>query len=216
MMRRVSDASSSPVLVLTSGVFPECALQLRSRPPSRTPSWSSSALRRSRQVQRHHSFRSACASLPSHRAYLTRLRGAPGVSRPLDASFRNLLLRPCFVPVPSLGFSSLRRFLPARSPGSLSARSVLLVVTALARSRLRGFQHRSDAWCRAMVSGVDTRSSPGCCVPSRYRPCRPRSALPRRSSPGLLWTDRPCGLSFRIVLFRVSENRHGGFGSACA
>jgi len=85
------------------------------------------------------------------------------------------------------GLSSLRRFLPIRSPGSLSARSVLRVVVRLAPDRLRGFRHRLDALRPLrMVSADGPRSFPGRFSPSRSRPYRSRSALPRRSSPGLL------------------------------
>lgn len=44
-----------------------------------------------------------------------------------------------------LGLPSLRRFLPDRSPRDLSVLGVLLAVCPLARPRLRGCQHRSDA-----------------------------------------------------------------------
>jgi len=137
------DASSSHVLVLTSGVFPD-AFRAPGLHPPHPPPWSLSALRRmnSRSDSRRLGLRLA-SELPG--------LPPPAVQRP-----RGFAPPRRFVPrlpprLVSCGYrpwaSVLRRFLPVRSPGSLSARGVLRVVIALARDRLRGFGHRADA-CR--------------------------------------------------------------------
>jgi hypothetical protein len=103
----------------------------------------------------------ALASLSRTLGLPPQLRGALGVSHPLDASFRNLpsgLVSCRYRPWASI----LRRFLPDRSPQSLSALGVLRVVPPLARPRLRGCQHRSDALpSLRVISAHDARSSLG-------------------------------------------------------
>lgn len=114
-----------------------------------------------------------------------RLRGVLGVSHPLDASFRNL--PPGLVSCRCRPWAfRLRRLLPARSPADLSALGVLRVVVPLARHRLRGCQHRSGACRRFVGLALAALAPPLVVLPFEVFTFRSRSALPRRSSHGLL------------------------------
>jgi hypothetical protein len=62
--------------------------------------------------------RLACRALELHRVYLSRLCGVLEVSHPLDALLRMLLFRPCFMPVPSMGFYPFEGFSPPVAPGA--------------------------------------------------------------------------------------------------
>ena len=258
----MNDASSSHDLALTYGVFLNALLPLacarstallavilvaRALRPvrrarlahlavvvaSRSPSWSSGALRRSNRCSDVHAD-STCASSNATPGLPPRLCCVLGVSRALDAFFRNCL--PALFRAGAVhGLPSLRRLLPARSPASLSALGVLRVVIALARDRLRGFQHRSDA-CRCFVGLALTTLAPPLVVvsPSRYRTLpfslrasasllswaslgHPRLARPPSMPCSWLPTRRitvgsPAILGPLIVLFRVSENLSGRLG----
>lgn len=106
----------------------------------------------------------ALASLSRTLGLPPQLRGVLGVSHPLDASFRNLpsgLVSCRFRP----WASTLRRFLPNRSPSGLSASGVLRVVSPLARPRLRGCQHRSDALLSLAWLALTTPAPPMVVLP---------------------------------------------------
>lgn len=191
---------------------------------SRSPSWSFRALRRSNicsDASRISTFassnivRAACCAAGARTCvrggrllrrpsddwpsgFPPRLRCVLGVSHSLDAFFRSCL--PALFRAGAVhGLSSLRRFLPARSPASLSALGVLRAVTALARDRLRGFQHRSDA-CRRFVGLALTALAPSLVVvPLRglYLPVslRASASLLSWASLGHPPTLRPSGIS---------------------
>lgn len=157
-MHQFLDASSSRTVVLTLGVFPDTICAAGSHPLRNYPLDRSSRCPVALAFLEFlgpSTFSAAAATLVrvgSRRAselpgLPARLCGALGFSQPLDASFRNLPSH-----LVSCGFrpwaSFLRRFVPTCSPGSLSARSALLAVTALARGLLRGFWHRVDAYRR--------------------------------------------------------------------
>lgn len=129
---------------------------------------------------------SACASSSCCQAYLPDF-AAPSEFLAPSAPCSASAFRPCFVPVPSMGLPSLRRFLPACSPAGLSARRC----PPCRHPPCGGPASRISASAGrvSLLHGVSTgnaRSSPGRFSPSRYRTFRSRSALPRRSSLGLL------------------------------
>jgi hypothetical protein len=99
-----------------------------------------------------------------HQAYLTWFRYVLGLSQPLDASFRIGLSDLVSCRCRPWASIVLRRFLPTRSPRSLSARSVLRVVISFgflavtALDRLRGCQHRMDALSSLRVFSALRRS----------------------------------------------------------
>lgn len=93
----------------------------------------------------------------------SQLRGALGVSHSLDAFFRNLSSGLVSCRCRPWAFT-LRRFLPARSPVSLSARGVLRAVLPLARASTSRMS--ASVGCVSSVHGVstcDARSSLGRC-----------------------------------------------------
>lgn len=183
---RLIAAPSAHALVLTSRVFLSRALR-RGRPTGvgrtwHSPSWSflgpstHAAVAATISHQDSYLGPSTCVAdlrLPptsSCRNCLIRLRCVLGFSQPLDASFRHLPSQPCFMPVTSMGFA-LRRLLPTRSPGSLSARGVLHAFASPPRggAGFEDLQHRADAFTsscllRHTLAGVTT-AAPSLVVP---------------------------------------------------
>lgn len=154
----VLDASSSHSVIVTFGAFPYAICAAGShplhRPSSRLAALGAiSGCARLPGVCRPFDVFNNCSdphprrlapSLLSYRSLPVRLCCVLGCSQPLDALFRSCppaLFRAGSV----LGLRSFEGLSPNPSPGSLSARSVLRVVTALARGRLRGFRQWLDA-----------------------------------------------------------------------
>jgi hypothetical protein len=180
-----------------------------SRESRRSPSWSPCGPSTYRQLQRP-AFRTRLAFRASSSPGLPHLalQRPRGFSPPRRFTPRAAFLA-LFRASTVLGLSSLRRFLPNRSPGSLSARSVLRVVAGLAPGRLRGFRHRLDALrLPRMVSADSPRSFPGCFSPSRYRPL----LVSLRASASLLsWAsfDAMCLATHRLACCSSEFQRTG-------
>lgn len=192
----MKDASSSHVLALTFGVFPGtvcipdfnnlgCAFV---SPLRANRKLFSSHLAMSWRLRAFLEFPGPSAILPMQRlckfhlrvthyrqAYLPWLCYVLGLSQPLDASFRIGLSDLVSCRCRPWASVVLRRFLPVRSPGSLSARGVLHVVVSFgflavtALDRLRGCQHRTDALSsRRGFSALQRSLLPWSFSPSRY------------------------------------------------
>lgn len=107
-------------------------------------SWSLRALRRSLAGA------ATCArarlTLRSHTRWVYLPSSATSSEFRAPSTFHSASCRPAvFHAGTVLGLPHLQRFLPDRSPVNLSVPGVLLAVSPLARSRLRGCQHRPDA-----------------------------------------------------------------------
>jgi hypothetical protein len=131
------------------GRFESCSPHTSRCPGDCAPSWSFRALRRSFRCS--DSANSTCVSLTTTR--LTSPGSATSSGFPSPSTLHSASASPTLFRVgvaPGLPLF-LRRFLPVRSPGSLSARGVLHVVVSFgflavtALDRLRGCQHRLDA-----------------------------------------------------------------------
>ena len=107
--------------------------------PRRSPSWSSHnpSTYRAAAATSTPSTPLACRVPESRRVCLTRLRCVLEVSHLLDASFRSLLVRPCFMPVPSMGFHPFEGFSPSVAPG---ASRLAVSSVSLRRSRVADFE----------------------------------------------------------------------------
>jgi hypothetical protein len=101
---------------------------------------------------------STCVSSSSHRGYLPDFAASSGFRNP--STLHSATCLPALFRAGAVhGLSSLRRFLPARSPANLSVPGLLRAVIPLARNRLRGCQHRPDA-CRRFVGLALTAFAP--------------------------------------------------------
>lgn len=126
-----------------------------------SPSWSFRALRRFIAAAATHVPAKLSPHSHAHWVYL------PSFAAPLGFRTPSTLLSAICLPAlfragSVLGLPPFGGLLPNRSPSCLSASGVLLVVSPLARPRLRGCQHRSDALLSLhVISAGDARSSPG-------------------------------------------------------
>lgn len=125
------------------------------------PSWSFRALRRFIAAAATHVPAKLSPHSHAHWVYLPSFAASSGFRTPstlLSATCLPALFHAGTV----LGLPSFGGFLPDRSPSDLSASGVPLVVSPLARTRLRGCQHRSDTLPSLRVfSADDARSSLG-------------------------------------------------------
>lgn len=223
-MHRVNDASSSHILAITSGVFPDAlcpwlapgprlvvrdSRRLRLAAPAPSPCRPPCGGLHEKlaflefpcpstfeQMQRPLAD-STCVSSSSHRGYLPDFAASSEFRTP--STLHSATCLPALFRAGAVhGLSYLRRFLPVRSPANLSVPGVLRVVIPLARHRLRGFQHRPDACRRFVGLALAPLAPPLVVFPFEVCTFRSRSALPRRSSHGLPWVPRiarPCGFT---------------------